>query len=189
MLLTFARVASLRVAQSGVILLLVSVLLFAILRILPVDPAALSMPPTATRAEIELKRQEMGLDRPIATQYGIWLSGALRGDFGTSSFYRRRVGPLVTAALPQTVELVVGGAIVMTALGLAGGLLLFAVRGTARERVGDVASTVLMSIPEFLWALFLILLLGVALRSSRSRAALGRNSASRTIRASCSSTR
>lgn len=164
MLLTFARAALFRAGQAGLILLLVSILLFAILRVLPVDPAALSMPPTATRAEIEAKRQEMGLDRPIAAQYAIWLSDALRGDFGTSGFYRRQVGPLIANALPQTVELVIGGALVMTVLGIAGGLLLFRFRGTAGEQVGDVASTVLMSIPEFLWALFLILLLGVALQ-------------------------
>ena len=47
------------------ILLIVSVLLFVVLRLLPVDPAAMSMPPNATIAEIETKRREMGLDLPL----------------------------------------------------------------------------------------------------------------------------
>ena len=47
------------------ILFVVSALVFVVLRVLPVDPAAMSMPPNATKAEIELKRQEMGLDRPF----------------------------------------------------------------------------------------------------------------------------
>ena len=58
---------------SIVILFVVSALLFCILRLLPVDPAAMSLPPNATLAEIEAKRHEMGLDQPLSAQYLIWL--------------------------------------------------------------------------------------------------------------------
>ena len=54
-----------RVLVSIVILLIVSALLFCVLRLLPVDPAAMSLPPNATLAEIEAKRHEMGLDQPL----------------------------------------------------------------------------------------------------------------------------
>ena len=67
------------------ILLVVSALLFCVLRLLPVDPAAMSLPPTATIAEVEAKRHEMGLDQPLPQQYWIWLKGALHGDFGHRS--------------------------------------------------------------------------------------------------------
>ena len=59
--------------SSSSILLIVSALLFCILRLLPVDPAAMSLPPNATLAEIEAKRHEMGLDQPLSAQYLIWL--------------------------------------------------------------------------------------------------------------------
>lgn len=143
------------------ILLTVSILLFGALRLLPVDPAAMSVPPNATVQEIEAKRREMGLDRPIPEQYVIWLRDAVHGRFGTSIQLRRGAGPLVVHALPATIELAVLAMVIASVLGLAGGLLLFRVRGTAAETVGDVGTTLLLSMPEFLWALLFILVFGV----------------------------
>jgi peptide/nickel transport system permease protein len=153
-----------RLLVSVLILLIVSFLLFAVLHVLPVDPAAMSLPPTATLAEIETMRREMGLDLPLPQQYLIWLSQVLHGDFGASIHYRRGVLGLVAATLPATIELAVLSMIVAAVLGLAGGLVLFHVRGTAREPVVDFGSIILLSIPEFLWGLFFILIFGVALQ-------------------------
>jgi peptide/nickel transport system permease protein len=152
-----------RVLVSVVILLIVSALLFCILRLLPVDPAAMSLPPNATLAEIETKRHEMGLDQPLFRQYLIWLSDVLHGDFGTSIHFRRGVAGLVRSTLPATIELAVLAMLVAGTLGIAGGLFLFHVRGTRTEVVADTGSIVLLSVPEFLWGLFFILLFGVAL--------------------------
>src|SRR5437764_10872604 len=152
-----------RILISIVILFIVSALLFCILRLLPVDPAAMAMPPNATLPEIEAKRREMGLDQPLFPQYLIWLSQVLHGDFGTSIHFRRGVAGLIAATLPATVELAVIAMLIAGALGLAGGLWMFHVRGTHREPLADTASIVLLSLPEFLWGLFFILLFGVAL--------------------------
>jgi peptide/nickel transport system permease protein len=146
------------------ILLVVSALLFCVLRVLPVDPAAMSLPPTATIAEVEAKRQEMGLDRPLAVQYLIWLRDAVHGEFGRSIHYRRDAGTLVSETLPATLELAILAMAIATILGLAGGLLLFRARGTPVEAVGDVSSMLLLSIPEFLWGLILLFLFGVTLQ-------------------------
>ena len=153
-----------RLLVSVLILLIVSFLLFAVLHVLPVDPAAMSLPPTATLVEIEAKRREMGLDLPLPQQYLIWLTQVLHGNFGVSIHYRRGVLGLVAATLPATIELAVLSMIVAASLGLAGGLVLFHVRGTAREPVVDFGSIMLLSIPEFLWGLFFILIFGVALQ-------------------------
>src|SRR3979409_1535334 len=84
-----------RILVSVAILLIVSALLFCILRILPVDPAAMSLPPNATLSEIETKRHEMGLDLPLWRQYLIWLGQVARGGFGTSLQFRPGgAGPL-----------------------------------------------------------------------------------------------
>jgi ABC-type dipeptide/oligopeptide/nickel transport system permease component len=152
-----------RALISVVILFFVSALLFCILRMLPVDPAAMSLPPMATIAEIEAKRREMGLDLPLPEQFMIWLGEVLHGDFGTSIHFRRSVVSLVGSTLPATIELAVSAMVIATALGLGGGLLLFATRDTPGEPVVDFGSIVLLSIPEFLWGLFFILLFGVAL--------------------------
>jgi len=152
---------ALRVLVALPILLLVSFLLFAALRLLPVDAAAMSLPPTATLAEIAQKRHAMGLDQPIPVQYGIWLDDALHGSFGTSTAFRRDAGALVLTALPATIELAVCAMAIATLAGLGGGLLLFHLRGTWLEVAGDLGSTLMMSVPDFMWALLLLLVFGV----------------------------
>jgi ABC-type dipeptide/oligopeptide/nickel transport system permease component len=156
----FAR----RLLAAVPILLVVSALLFCVLRVLPVDPAAMSLPPSASVAEIDAKRREMGLDRPLSQQYLIWLKGALRGDFGSSIQFRRPAGSLVAESLPATIELAVVAMVVATILGFGGGLLLFRLRSTVFEVVTDLGSILLLSIPEFLWGLILLFLFGVMLQ-------------------------
>jgi peptide/nickel transport system permease protein len=143
------------------ILLTVSVLLFVALRLLPVDPAAMSMPPNATTEDIEAKRREMGLDKPLPAQYAIWLRGAVHGDFGKSIQLRRDASQLVATSLPATVQLALCAMLIAGTLGIGGGLLLFHLRGGPAETIGDLGTTVLLSVPEFLWALLFILLFGV----------------------------
>ncbi|MGN6305022.1 MAG: ABC transporter permease [Mesorhizobium sp.] len=161
MFATIAKLLARRILVSIPILLLVSMLLFMILRVLPVDPAAMSLPPNATIEEIEAKRVEMGLTLPLPQQYAIWLSQVSHGDFGTSIQLRTSVTRLIGQTLPATIELAVLAMAIASVLGIAGGLLLFYLRGTRSETVLDVGSIALLSLPEFLWGLFLILLFGV----------------------------
>ena len=144
------------------ILFVVSALVFVVLRVLPVDPAAMSMPPNATKAEIELKRQEMGLDRPLARAIRDLALETMKGDLGTSIHFRRGVASLIVETLPATVELAALAMLIAAALGFAGGLLLFHLRGTLRGEAADLGSTALMSTPDFLWGLMFILAFGVA---------------------------
>lgn len=167
------------------VLLLVSALLFCVLRVLPVDPAAMSLPPSATIAEIEAQRREMGLDRPLALQYLIWLKGALHGEFGRSIHYRRDAGALVAETLPATLELAIIAMAIAGTLGLCGGLFLFRLRRTPFETLGDLSSMLLLSIPEFLWGLILLFCLGLSCLSCRSPAGFHPASFDRTSPASC----
>jgi peptide/nickel transport system permease protein len=160
-LITTAGLLARRALVAVPILFLVSFLLFTALRLLPVDTAAMSLPPSATLAELAQKRHEMGLDQPIPAQYAIWLRDAFSGRFGISTALRRDAGSLVAQALPETVELAVCAMVIAAVLGLGGGLLLFRVRGTWMEAAGDLGSTVMMSIPDFMWALLLLLVFGV----------------------------
>jgi peptide/nickel transport system permease protein len=150
-----------RILMSVPILLTVSILLFVALRLLPVDPAAMSMPPNATIEDVEAKRREMGLDKPLPAQYAIWLRGALNGDFGKSIQLRRDAARLVAASLPATIQLALCAMLIAGVLGVGGGLLLFHFRGGPAETMGDLGTTVLLSVPEFLWALLFILVFGV----------------------------
>ncbi len=164
MIATVAKLIARRLLAAIPILLVVSALMFSVLRLLPVDPAAMSLPPSATIAEIEAKRREMGLDRPLPEQYLIWLAGALHGDFGQSIALRRDAGALVAVTLPATIELAVSAMAIAAILGVGGGLVMFHLRGTIFEPVVDFASILLLSIPEFLWGLILLFVFGVALQ-------------------------
>jgi peptide/nickel transport system permease protein len=161
MLRTSVLLIGRRLLVAVPILLLVSFLLFAALRLLPIDAAAMSLPPTATLADIAAKRHEMGLDQPIPAQYLIWLGQVLHGRFGQSIALRRDAGVLLAGGLPTTIELAVCAMIVASLLGVGGGLLLFASRGTWAETAGDLLSTLVMSVPDFMWALLLLLVFGV----------------------------
>ena len=151
-----------RIAVAIPLMLLVSVLVFIVLRLIPADPVAMSMPPNATNEDIEALRREMGLHLPVMHQYAIWLGHILEGDLGRSIAFGQPVTKLIGESLPATIELAAFGALFATAIGLPGGILLFRLRGRPSEQVVDVGSTLMMSIPEFLWALFLILVFGVA---------------------------
>ncbi len=164
MIVTVIQRIARRVFAAVLILVIVSALLFCALRLLPVDPAAMSLPPTATIAEIEAKRREMGLDRPLPDQYLIWLTNALHGDFGRSIQFGRDAGSLVATTLPATIELAASAMWLAAIFGLGGGLLLFHLRGTIAEPIVDLASILLLSIPEFLWGLILLFAFGVVLR-------------------------
>src|SRR5437588_10705374 len=137
-----------RILISLVILFIVSALLFCILRLLPVDPAAMSLPPNATIAEVEAKRREMGLDLPLYQQYLIWAGQVAHGDLGDSIHFRRGVAGLIATTLPSTIELAVLAMIIAGVLGIVGGLFLFHARGTRKEPVADAGSIVLLSLPE-----------------------------------------
>jgi len=158
-----ARLLLRRLLVAFPILLLVSALLFAVLRFLPVDPAAMSLPPNATTSEIEAMRTAMGLNKPLPVQYAIWFGQTLHGDFGTSIQLRRSVAGLLGATLPATIELALIAMTIATVLGIGGGLLLFASRRTRAEPLADLGSITLLSLPDFMWGLAFILIFGVAL--------------------------
>ena len=166
MIATVIKLIARRLVAAIPILLIVSALLFCVLRALPVDPAAMSLPPNATIDEIEAKRREMGLDRPLPEQYAIWLSGALHGDFGASIQFHRRgriAGRGDLAGDNPACSRRHGHRRRSSAFG--GGLILFRLRGTILEPVADLFSIVLLSIPEFLWGLILLFVFGVALHA------------------------
>lgn len=152
-----------RLAVAVPMMIMVSLLVFVVLRMLPADPLAMSVAPNATQAEIAKIRAEFGFDRPVYEQYGIWLGKVLHGDFGISISQKVNVLPLVKRALPATIELVVFGFIIGVIAGIGGGLWMFQMRRNNKaEQAADLVSTAMLSIPEFLWGIGLILIFGVA---------------------------
>ena len=107
-----------RIGISVVVLIGVSMLIFAIARIIPGDPARIALGPNATAEQIEKLRGEMHLDENIAIQYGFFIKDLVNGDLGTSLYTNRPVTLDIAQFLPATLELVFLAGVIMVGLGL-----------------------------------------------------------------------
>ena len=139
----------------------VAVIVFVLLRVVPGDPIAMMIPPGATAADIERLRAFYGLDQPILQQFITWFGQALRGDFGHSISVHQSVFELVLARLPATLELALLATLIAVVLGTMVALLGIQLRGRRAEWLVDGGIGALLAIPDFLWALILLLLFGV----------------------------
>jgi ABC-type dipeptide/oligopeptide/nickel transport system permease component len=150
-----------RLAIAPVTLFGVGVVVFVLLRVAPGDPVAMMIAPGASAANIAALRARYGLDAPILSQFAIWLKGILAGDFGTSISLRRDVLGLLAERLPATLEL--AGLAVLVAIVIGGGWAVVSTlsRRRATEAVLDGLNGLLLAVPDFVWALVLVLVLGV----------------------------
>jgi peptide/nickel transport system permease protein len=91
-----------RLAATLPVLLIVAVLVFLLLRLAPGDPAAILAGDAASTEQIARIRAELGLDRPILVQFGIWLGNMASGELGESFFYKMKVSALIGQRLEPT---------------------------------------------------------------------------------------
>ena len=153
-----------RLATGIAMLLVITLLIFVVLRALPADPVAMLMPANATAEDMARVRALLGLDRSILAQYAIWLGDVLQGDFGRSIQHNTPVRTMIADALPVTLQIVTLSVALGIFLGFVSGLLAFAWRGTATELGLEVGNGLAMAVPDFLWGIILILAVGVGLQ-------------------------
>ena len=136
-------------------------IVFVLVRVVPGNPIAMMLPPGATQDDIARLKALYGFDKSIPAQFFIWLSHALGGDFGTSISLRRAVMGLVLSKLPATLELAMLATVFAVTLG--GSLAVTGTRYAGRwpEAVIDGFTGFVQSVPDFIWSLALILVLGV----------------------------
>ncbi|TYL90703.1 ABC transporter permease [Bradyrhizobium rifense] len=139
----------------------VAVIVFVLLRVVPGDPIAMMIPPGASEADIGRLRALYGLDQPILQQFATWLGQVASGDFGRSISVRQRVLELLLARLPATIELALLATMIAVVLGVVAALAGILLRGRRAEWIVDGGIGMLLAIPDFLWALILLLLFGV----------------------------
>jgi len=149
-----------RFCRALVALWLVSTVVFVVMR-LSGDPVPLLLPPDAPHSEILRVRAELGLDRPLPTQYGVFLGNVARGDFGRSIHFREPSFRVVLGYLPATFELG------LTAFGLAVlvavpiGLLSAMKRNSFLDHASMGLALVGQSAPTFFLGILFILLLSL----------------------------
>ncbi len=133
-------------------LIVVSLIVFAVTQVLPGDAATMLLGENATPAALAAVRVRLGLDAPIWVQYGHWLMGVLRGDFGASLRTGQPVGPVMIEALGRSLLLAALAIGLMLSLAVPLGILAAVRRGRAADLLVSLVSYVGVSLPEFVTA-------------------------------------
>lgn len=149
-------------------LLLASILVFGVTRLSPGDPATVQLGmrlqrPGAEEALAAL-RKEMGLDKPIVAQYGVWLGHVARGDLGTSARYDTPVTSLIGQKLPITLELILAGMLPAVAVATLLGTAAARRPGSPLDLAVNAIALFGLAVPTFWLALLLLIVFGVNLR-------------------------
>lgn len=152
-----------RLIQLPFLLLVVSALVFVVLRLGPGSPVDLATEAARDPREIERIRQEWGLDRPIAVQYLDYIGGVLRGDFGRSFFGNSPVSSVIAERFPATLELAVAGMILGGIIGIGLGVLAAVKENSLLDAVARSAALTGISLPTFWLGLMFIGLFAVKL--------------------------
>ncbi|SED66039.1 peptide/nickel transport system permease protein [Rhizobiales bacterium GAS191] len=139
----------------------VAVVVFVLLRVAPGDPIAMMISPGASAQDIADLRARYGLDLPLLSQFGIWLKGILRGDFGASISLHRDVLSLLAERLPATLELAVVACLAAVAVGGGTAIAATLMRRRLGESMLDGVIGLMLAVPDFIWALAFVLILGV----------------------------
>lgn len=153
-----------RLAQFVATLLAISIIVFAVMNVLPGDPALTILGIDASEeARLALTR-ELGLDAPAWQRYLDWIGGVLRGDFGTSYSFDVPVAGLIAERLPVTLSLAVSGMAVTLVIALGAGIFAASRHGRPGDWAVMVASQLGIAVPAFWLAILLVILFAVKLR-------------------------
>jgi peptide/nickel transport system permease protein len=151
-----------RVVQTVLSMLVVVSIVFVLTR-LSGNPVHLLLDVSASERDQEILTHHLGLDRPLAVQYGLYVRNIALGDFGTSILTRRPVTEHIRERLPATVELGVTAMVLSVLLGVPLGMYSAVHRGGRLDRAARVFAVLGQSMPTFWLGLMLILLFGVVL--------------------------
>ncbi|MBW1767473.1 MAG: ABC transporter permease [Deltaproteobacteria bacterium] len=138
-----------RLAQTLVVLFLLSLLVFMLINILPGDPVVMMLGADAYPEDIEALRVQLGLDQPMLVQYGSWLFDVLQGDLGTSIMYDQNVADLIAIRLPITFYVGVMAIIVAAVVGIVAGIICAVRRGSFLDQGITVLANTGISVPIF----------------------------------------
>ncbi len=156
-----------RLWRFVVSLWIVATAAFLMIHLIPGDPVRAALGINAPAELVESRREALGLNDPLLTQYWHYLTGVLRGEFGTSTSSGVPVAQVIGERLPATVEIAVLAFVVIIVIAVPLGASMAILTRGGRNRVGELAftsaSVVLAAIPEFLLAVGLVYVFAVSL--------------------------
>jgi len=153
--------AARRLVQSIPVLIAITLIAFSLIHLIPGDPARVMLGSRATEEAVLTLRGQLGLDKPLATQYVDFVTNALRLEFGSSLFLRAPIGPIIAARLVNSLSLLVYS--VLISLGIAVPLALLAAVQQNRplDHIVRLFTTLTFAMPAFWTGLLLVLIFSI----------------------------
>ncbi len=145
-------------------LIVASVVIFAVIEVIPGDPAAYMLGMNAAPETVAALRRDLGLEAGVLARYFAWVGGMLTGDFGMSYTYRVPVADLVAARLWVSLPLTLYALGLAVALALPVGVLAAARRGSVTDAGIMGAAQLGVAVPNFWFAMLLVLVFAINLR-------------------------
>jgi peptide/nickel transport system permease protein len=157
-----------RLLQALIVLVLVTLVVFFVMRLLPGDPLLIYIAQSAniqamSPESLDAMRAEFGLDKPLMLQYVYWIGNAFTGDFGQSIFYHEKVGTLMLERFPITLHIGITALVIGAVLGMLTGLLAAVRRGKWIDKIVTPLTYLGITIPVFWLGILLIYAFGLKL--------------------------
>lgn len=149
-----------RMAQAIPLLLVISFLVFSLIYVAPFDVIDSLTTPNMTAEQVEILRQQNGLDQPFLIQYFIWLKNILSGNLGNSLSSHHGIAGDLAEKIPNTLSLVLPAYVTALLLAVVLGLLSAANRGKWLDRAIDGFASLGIAVPSFWFAMILIYFFG-----------------------------
>ena len=153
-----------RVGLALLTLFLLSIIIFFAGEVLPGNPGRAILGPFAAESAVKALDQQLGVNRPILTQYWTWLTGILHGDLGTSYQFRAPVSTFLWPALGRSLKLAAVAFVIVVPVSIVGGVLAALYRGRLVDRSISVAGLSLSTVPEFVSGIVLIVVFAIGLK-------------------------
>lgn len=155
------RYAIKRILSAIPLLLVISFLVFMFIHLIPGDPARMVAGKDATAADVQVVREQLGLNKPLLVQYGDYMKGIVTGDFGMSIKNGKTVAQTILPRFKPTIMLTVCSIIWAAVIGIGLGVLSAVKKGKSMDYIGMVVAISGISLPSFWLGLELIQLFSV----------------------------
>jgi peptide/nickel transport system permease protein len=162
-----------RLGLAVVTLWLLSLIVFFAGQVLPGDPGRAILGNLASPSAVQALDHQLGVDRPLVTQYWSWITGLVHGNLGLSYQFRTPVEPFIQAAILNSVKLGALAFIVVVPLGILGGVVAALNAGRATDRIISVTGLSAATVPEFVSGIVVLVIFAVGLKVLPSSASAG----------------
>lgn len=153
-----------RLGQLVIMLLVLTIVVFYIVRFIPGDPASAMLGPSATHAQIMAERERLGLNEPLPVQYQKFMNELFHGNLGTSIQTRKPVAYELGRRFPYTIKLALGATIVASFFGILFGIISAVRHNKFADNAIMVTSLISVSMPSFFFALLLMIFFSIWLK-------------------------